>query len=442
MRARLAAGFAISAEAQAEFSRGASWAARDGKPRNYSVAGDVAIIKVEGLLTERPDIWAWYMGYGNTTYPDIQQAVALAEMDPSVKRTQYEIKSPGGTVEGLFDTIATINESKKPRAVLTSFAASAAYTIAAVAGPITATNAAVEVGSVGVAQDMVVYPELVQLANTDSPKKRPDVTTTEGQAVVREELDALFELLIDAIAYGRGTTVKDVRENFGQGGLLVAGEAKKRGMLDKIQRPRLRAVGPRSESEQMPAASEPTPQNDASRAVVIDKGSKPPLATEYAARMLASTDAPAADAAAGQPDAAVVVAPEPSAEPAASGEPEQGKPMDIKELEKNHPDVYAAVFKLGVDEERDRVLGHLQAGEDSGDMQTAAASIRDGSKMTQALVAKYMGASLRKGSIAARQTTSDDVEAATAGAAVETGTKDLGDKVVDVLDSNSQVLVI
>jgi ClpP class serine protease len=420
MRARVQAGLGVTADAQAAFAHDVG-AARDGRPRNYSMAGDIAEIRVEGLLTEKPDFFAWLMGYGNTTYRDIQQSVALAETDPGVKRIQYSVNSPGGTVAGLFDTVSDIAAAKKPSSVLTSFAASAAYTIAAVGGPITATNAGVEIGSVGVAVDMLVWPELVQIANTESPKKRPDVTTEEGQAVIREELDALFDLLVEAIAYGRETTVKDVRENFGQGGLLVAAEAKRRGMVDKVQRPMLRAVRRRSSTDEsaqaaLPPAIAAVPSSDE------ESTSPVPAPVE--------TDAPAADVAAGKPVVAAVVTPEPSTNPATSGEPEV-REMDIKQLEKDHPDVFAAAIKVGVDQERDRVTAHLQAGEDSGDMETASAAIRDGSTMTQALVAKYMGANMRRTAIDARQKASDEASAATTGAEHSPEQKDLQDIVAD-----------
>ncbi len=417
MRARMKLGFAVTAEAQAAFAAEHAMAANNGRPRNLSVAGDVAEIKIDGLLTEKPDFFAWLMGYGNTTYGDIQQSVALAELDPAVKRIEFRVSSPGGTVAGLFDAVASINEAKKPRAVVTSFAASAAYTLAAVAGKITATNAAVEIGSVGVASDMIVDPMIVEIANTDSPRKRPDLSTPEGQAVVREELDALFDILVEAVAYGRGTSTKDVRENFGQGGLFVAGEAKRRGMIDRIQRPMLRAVGRRSSAEDVPLV--------ASGDGILHEGD---IVTPR-------QDAPAAGPAAGEPAAAAVVAPEPPAKPAAGGGEQKDTHMDLKTLEKEHPELVAAIRKDAVDAERDRVNAHLEMGGASGDMQTAVSAIKDGTQMTQTLVAKYSAAGMRKNAVESRQAASDKAAAATGGSdQTEPQTKSLMDIVAENLE--------
>lgn len=418
MRAKIQMGLTVGTDAQAAFGQLAVDAANNGKPRNYNVAGDVAEIKVEGLLTERPDFFAWLMGYGNTTYADIQQSIAMAEMDPGVKRIQYRVNSPGGQVNGLFETLGAIQDSKKPRSVLANYAASAAYAVAAVAGPITAAHAAVEVGSIGVAASFMVMDEIVDVANTESPKKRPDLATEEGKSTVREELDALFDIFVEAIAWGRSTTVKDVVENFGRGGVFVAGEAKKRGMIDKIQRPMLRAVSRQKLTS-----------------VVVDEGGVPQLADQLPPPAVLNQVAPAADDAAGEPVAAVVAAPEPTAEPAASGGAKKERAMDQKTLEKEHPELFAAVLQQGVTTERDRVVAHLEMGEGSGDMKTAVESIKSGALMTQTLVATYAKASMNRNSVEARQKAGDAAVAATAGAIEPTTKKDFGDLVADRLEA-------
>lgn len=425
MRARMAAGFAVSAEAQAAFIA-EDVAARDSKPRNYNVVSDTAEIRVEGLLTKKPDFFAWLMGYGNTTYADIQQSLALAETDPTIKKIQFVVDSPGGQVDGLFDTIAAITDAKKPRSVVTSFAASAAYAIASVAGKITATNAAVEIGSVGVALDLMVFPEDLSIANTESPNKRPDLTTDEGKAIVRQELDALFEIMVESIAWGRETTVKDVTENFGRGGVFVAGEAKRRGMIDRVARPMLRAAWKRTEAS---AESD----NDG----VARIGDVIAIHDELVAQGMTARqkDAPAAGPAAGETAVTTVVAPEPPAKPAAGGGEHKETHMDLKTLEKDHPELVAAIRKDAVDAERDRVNAHLEMGEGSGDMQTAVAAIKDGSPMTQTLVAKYAKASMRKNSVEARQQASDQASTATGGAEqAEPQAKSLMDTVAENLE--------
>jgi ClpP class serine protease len=413
MRARANAGLIVSAEAQREFAASTTAAINGGQPRNLQIADGVAEIAVDGLLTERPDLWAWLMGYGNTTYSDIQQALAIAQMDPAIKRVVLRVNSPGGKVGGLFDTLAALDAFGKPKQTVTSLAASAAYAIAALGGKIEATNAAVEVGSVGVATEMWVYDDLVQIASTDAPNKRPDVTTEEGKAVIRAELDALHELFVDAIARGRGTTAKNVNSSFGRGGLVIAGEAKALGMIDKIQKPALRAVVAPVEPEMPTAAATATP-TDASAAIDV-AGETPPAA----------------------------VAPAQSVTPAAAEKQAakpKGKTMDINTLKTEHPDVYAAALAEGAAQgqakERDRVSAHLIRGKASGAMDLAVESVESGAEMTETLKAKYDTAGKNAADVVASQAETDVVGAAVDGAAAIPTPKTMADTVVDIICKN------
>ena len=57
-----------------------------------------------------------------------------------------------------------------------------------------------------------------------------------------EELDALHDLFVEAIADGRSTSIDDVNANFGRGSTLLADEALKRGMIDAIEPVGLQSV--------------------------------------------------------------------------------------------------------------------------------------------------------------------------------------------------------
>ena len=336
-------------------------------PRNMQVAGDTAEITIDGVLTEKPDFFAWLFGGGNTTYRDIRSALAIASQDPAIKKVILNISSPGGTVAGLFDTLGVLEAFEKPITVRSSLAASAAYAIAAVAGPIQATNAAAEFGSIGVAVTYLHMEELIDITSTEAPNKRPDPSTDEGKAVIREHLDAIHDLFVDAIARGRTRatgeklTVDTVNETFGRGAVVLAADARKRRMIDKMP----------AKASTLRAENQITPD------------------------------------AAGVPD-----------EPAPGGKErtmsEPTKPLDLKTLKAQHPEIYEAAKQEGVTAERDRVLGHLTMGQESGDMKTAISAIESGDGMTVKLQAKYMSAAMNRRDVTARQADSD-----TAGAAVE-----------------------
>lgn len=236
---------AAIATARASLRTSASAAEVDAHAASRAVAAGARIartsgrtteIAVSGVLTKEPDFFAMLFGGGNTTYPEIQAALAQAAADASVRDVVLRIDSPGGTVDGLFEALETVrsfrDDSGKRLSVRASKATSAAYALAAMGGKITAESPASVFGSVGVAVDYMRASLWASVVNTDSPDKRPDMGTDEGRAKVRERLDAVHELFITAIASGRGVDIERVRDQFGRGAVFLAAEAKRRKMID------------------------------------------------------------------------------------------------------------------------------------------------------------------------------------------------------------------
>jgi ClpP class serine protease len=393
-----------------EFAERAVESTLSGVPRNYQVAGDIAEIRVEGVLTPKPDLFAFYFGGGNTTYESIQQALALAESDGGVKKISWFVASPGGLTEGLFDCLGAIQACRKPMMVRASMADSAAYAIAAVAGrtgKIEATSAAAEFGSIGVARRYFVDKEhIVEIASTEAPNKRPDPTTPEGQAVIRGELDAVHELFAEAIAAGRGTTLKDVNQNFGRGGVLLAGEAKRRGMIDKIAKPTLRALPTTDSSRTAEETEAPERAPEQTQASVDDDG------TITKERVMKLTK---------------------------------------EELKAQNLELYAALIAegeaAGEAKERKRVNAHVKLGKSSGSRELSDKFIASGvSAMDEEAFAEYQSAAMNRRDTDARQAESDTAVAAVAGAtpppatgapavATTEAAPDLGDQVVALIDA-------
>jgi ClpP class serine protease len=230
-------------------------AQRESLPAGMSVAGSTAEIRVEGVLTKRPDFWAKYFLGGNTTYASIRSALAVAASSPEITDVVLKIDSPGGNAEGLIETLETIAHfrqysGKRIRARADN-AQSAAYGIAAAAGNIEATGRGATFGSIGTAVSYYVSPNVVTLTNTDSPDKRPDLTTPEGKAVVVKYLDQLNHEFVSSIAQGRGVELSRVTERYGRGASMTASEAKRLGLIDTIATTAPRAV-PHSSSKGNP----------------------------------------------------------------------------------------------------------------------------------------------------------------------------------------------
>jgi ClpP class serine protease len=233
-------------------------AAADGQlPRCMSIAGSTAEIRIAGVLTKNPDFFSMFFGGGNTTYVGIRNAIAVAVADPNIKTIVLAVDSPGGEADGLIETLDHIAAlratSGKTLRVRADNAQSAAYAIAAAGGTIEAVGRGATFGSIGTAISYYVEPDVVTLTNTDSPDKRPDVTTAEGKAVVVKYLDQVETEFVRAIARGRGVEASAITDGYGRGASFTAPNALRIGMIDKISSTPLRAVSnrnPKSMSEE------------------------------------------------------------------------------------------------------------------------------------------------------------------------------------------------
>lgn len=237
---------AVALQWEASMQQAEAEARNSQYPPGMTVSGNTAEIRVDGVLTKRPDFWAKFFGGSNTTYSSIRNALAMAATSPDVKDVVMSIDSPGGNSDGLIellDAIASFRQySGKKLRTRAENAQSAAYGIAAAAGNIEAAGRGATFGSIGTAVSFFVSPNVVTLTNSDSPDKRPDLTTEEGKAVVVKYLDQLNHEFVSAIAQGRGVSLKDVSEGYGRGASMTAVEAKRLGMIDKIATTAPRAV--------------------------------------------------------------------------------------------------------------------------------------------------------------------------------------------------------
>lgn len=258
---------AAAAEASAE--------ARDGLPKGLSLSGSTATIEVAGVLTKRPDFWAQFFGGTNTTYSSIRGALQYAASSPDVGEIVFSIDSPGGSSEGLIELLDAIGyaraSSGKKLRVSAEQAQSAAYGIAARVGNIEARGRGAVFGSIGTAVSYYVPPNVVTLTNTDSPDKRPDLTTPEGKAVVVKYLDQINHEFVSSIAEGRGVPLARVTEGYGRGQSMTAAEAHRLGLIDSIAITAPRAVPSSSKGSNM-AERDPESANRAALDEATQRG--------------------------------------------------------------------------------------------------------------------------------------------------------------------------
>jgi signal peptide peptidase SppA len=173
-----------------------------------------------------------------------QFRAALA--DDTVKAIVFDVDSPGGDVDGiqeLSDEIFNARGQKKIVAVANTMAASAAYWLASAADEFVVTPSGM-VGSIGVFtthNDVSEMDKMMGLkvtyisagkfktaANPDEP------LSPEAEAAIQSVVDSFYDAFVSGVARNRGVAATDVKNGFGQARCVVAKDALKLHMVDKI----------------------------------------------------------------------------------------------------------------------------------------------------------------------------------------------------------------
>lgn len=183
--------------------------------------------------------------FGGTRTPELHASLKQAAADYSIRGVVLKINSPGGEVAGTEEAarlVAELARQKPVVALVESHAASAAFWVAAQASKIVVVGKTAAVGSIGTAavlrdtteRDAKAGVKLYQFVSSQSPRKRPDVSSDDGRAQIQQYVDALAQVFIDSVAAARGVSSEHVAQNFGQGDMLLAGQALAAGMIDQI----------------------------------------------------------------------------------------------------------------------------------------------------------------------------------------------------------------
>lgn len=210
--------------------------------RTVTVRNNVATIPIMGTIIPRADEFDKVSGL--LSMEEIAQDFTAAIEDEEVGAIILAFDSPGGTAAGTSELAQLIFEARGSKPIvaqITDMAASAAFWVATAADEVVTTTTGV-LGSVGVIASFLDNSEAmaqrglrrIDIVSSRAPKKRADVTTPEGQAIIQEELDVLEAAFVDGLALHRGVTEKTVVKQFGQGGVVIGREAMKAGMADRI----------------------------------------------------------------------------------------------------------------------------------------------------------------------------------------------------------------
>jgi HK97 family phage major capsid protein/HK97 family phage prohead protease len=204
----------------------------------------VAVIPVHGPIIPRAanmDMSSQAVGIDA-----LQAQFRAALADDSVRAIVLDIDSPGGSAEMVPEFAAEILAARGAKpivAMANTFAASAAYWLAAAADEVVVTPSG-EVGSIGVwsvhqdisAQlDMVgVKPTLVSAGKYKVERNPFGPLSADARDEMQRSVDEIYGEFVAAVAKGRGVKGSTVRAEFGEGRMVRAGAAVARGMADRV----------------------------------------------------------------------------------------------------------------------------------------------------------------------------------------------------------------
>lgn len=203
-----------------------------------------AVIPVFGILMPRASDFD--MSEYGTSIAALRKSFRTALDNGNVKTVLFLFDSPGGSVYHIDEFAQEIFDARDEKKIVSQIdplSASAAYYLAAQTSEISITPSG-EAGSIGVRamhQDISKALEQrgVKITNISAGKYKTEGNqfeplSEEGLAFMQQRVNEYYDMFVKAVARGRGVTVAQAKEGFGQGRVFGAKEAKKSGMVDRV----------------------------------------------------------------------------------------------------------------------------------------------------------------------------------------------------------------
>ena len=212
------------------------------------VSGNVAVLPLYGVISQRSSIWQEW--FGGTDTEGFGAAFVQAINSPKVGAVLLDVDSPGGTISGvpeLADLVHRGSRIKPVAAVADSQMASAAYWIGSQVGGNQKRLAAApsaEAGSIGVYR---VHTDLSEALALDGVKVTflsvPEFKTEanpyeplseEAREHHMGQVNAAYEQFVAHVARGRGVNKNTVKDAYGRGRMFHAQQAADMGLVDRV----------------------------------------------------------------------------------------------------------------------------------------------------------------------------------------------------------------
>ena len=209
-------------------------------------SGKVGIIPVTGIISHRMNLVSEISGGGGTSIQKLQSQFRECLRDVDCTAVVFDIDSPGGGCDGVVELASEIfaaRQQKPSISICNALAGSAAYWLASAAGQVCCTPSG-QAGSIGVyllhEDDSEALKKdgikiTVIKAGTFKAEGIPsEPLSREAHDAFQAKVNSVYGMFVKSVAQGRGVTQAAVREGMGQGRCLLAADAVRAGLVDRV----------------------------------------------------------------------------------------------------------------------------------------------------------------------------------------------------------------
>lgn len=195
--------------------------------------GNVAILPIHGVISRFGSWLNWLRG--GTATEDVARDFTATQEDPEIHSVILDFDTPGGDARAIHECAEMIRNAKKPTiAYVGGQCASGGLWWASACDEIVVDKTA-ELGSLGVVFGYRTGDaKTIEIVSANAPKKRLDPATDAGKTEIQQRANDLEAVFIAKVAEYRGLDIEKVKNDFGQGGMMIAEKAIKAGMADKL----------------------------------------------------------------------------------------------------------------------------------------------------------------------------------------------------------------
>jgi signal peptide peptidase SppA len=199
-----------------------------------------------GIISHRMSMMSEISGSGGGSTQALTAQFRQALNDDNCKAIVFDVDSPGGSVEGVVELAREIYEGRKVKPITAVFNAtgcSAAYWLASAASDLVCTPSG-QCGSIGVY--MLLQDESEALKNDGvkitilkagkyKAEGHPaEPLSDDARNFLQSQVESVYGMFVKAVAQQRGVSQAAVRDGMGQGRSLLANDAMKVGLADRV----------------------------------------------------------------------------------------------------------------------------------------------------------------------------------------------------------------